>query len=128
MKFTAKIFLSVILMLFSIVIPAMAMAPTLDLEKQIAYEQGHFGALYAQCGSSEDREVIGGTLTNWRMETFRGYNGSSDERTALEAAFDAAARGVVSDTRNCQDWIKKSATAWHNIIHLSQYGTPVASN
>ena len=103
---------------------AVAMAPTLDLEKKIAYEQGYFGALYAQCGSNHEREVIGGTLANWKNETFRGYNGNQSDRTAVLTAFDAAARDVANNGNSCKNWVRQAAQVWHNIIQLSQYGTP----
>jgi len=107
---------------------ALAIAPTIDLEKKIAYQQGQFGALYAHCGTVAERDVIGGTLANWQMETFRGYNGSPTERVAVEQAFDKAAKDVLADSNSCQNWIKQAAATWHSIVYLSQYGTPVAAN
>jgi len=102
--------------------------PSFDLEKKIAYQQGQFAALYAHCGSPEERGVIGGSLASWRAETFQGYKGNAEERAGVEQAFDEAARSVAADGTSCKDWIKQAAATWHSIVFLSQRGFPVASN
>lgn len=128
MKYFARIIFAAALVAGAPVHAENGIAPTLGLEQKIAYQQGQFGALYAHCGNVMDRDVIGGTLANWRMETFRGYNGSPVELASVEKAFDAAANDVMSNSSSCQNWIKQAALTWNNIVHLSQYGTPVASN
>jgi hypothetical protein len=97
--------------------------PPFDIEKKIAYQQGQFGGLYAQCGSGYDKKVIGGSVNSWRMETFRGYKGSPVERTGMETAFDEAVRAVANDPNSCQDWIQQAGATWRSIVTLSQ-GTP----
>lgn len=116
--------------LFVLAVPAQGAVrglPSFDLEKKIAYQQGQFGALYAHCGAHEEQAVIGGSLASWRVETFQGYAGNAEERAGVERAFDDAASAVIADSTSCQDWVKQAAATWHSIIHLSQYGTAVAS-
>ncbi len=103
-----------------------ATAPSLDLEQKIAYQQGQFGALYARCGSHDDKIVIGGTLANWRKETFAQYSGSAQEHASLEKAFDTAASDVAEESDVCRDWQKQASATWHGIVQLSEHGTPVA--
>ncbi len=119
--------------IFVLLLPVAAQAagsvlPSFDLEQKIAYQQGQFGALYARCGSHADQEIIGGSLTVWRNETFRGYNGTAIERAGLEKTFDQAVHDVSADTAACQDWISQAAATWHGMVQLARYGTPVASN
>lgn len=102
--------------------------PTLQLEEKIAYQKGQFGALYARCGSFEDKRVIGGSLETWKSETFRGYTGTPEELMKIEGAFDRAVTDVKNQPSGCQDWIKQAAATWHGIVRLSEYGLPVASN
>ena len=102
--------------------------PNLELEKKIAYQQGQFGALYAQCASNDEKAVIGGSLTNWRMETFQGYKGNPQELAAVEQAFDTASKDVVADKGSCQDWIKQAAVTWRSITVLAQNGMPVVKS
>ena len=97
--------------LFALPAHAISIAPTLDLEKKIAYQQGQFGALYAHCGSHDDQAaVIGGSLTTWRMETFEGYHGTVAERDALQKEFDAAAQAVVADNSSCTNWLQQAGS------------------
>lgn len=121
-----KLFQSFVLAVLTILTAnaAMALSPTLDLEKKIAYQQGQFGALYDHCGTQDDKIVIGGSLAAWREETFRGYLGSAEEMAQLAQAFSQAADEVVKDTASCQDWIAQGAATWQSIVRLSQYGTP----
>lgn len=107
---------------------AFAATPTLAVEKAIAYQQGQFAALYEQCGSKEEKLVIGGSVATWRAETFAGYQGSAAERQALDHAFNQALAEVQADPQACKSWVKQVAAAWRSIIRLSVYGTPVAFN
>jgi hypothetical protein len=104
---------------------AQAMAPSPNLEEKIAYQQGQFGALYARCGSPDEKAVIGGSLANWRMETFRGYQGKPEERAQLEKAFDTAVAMIATTPDVCRDWIMQASVTWHSIAQLAQYGEPV---
>ncbi len=108
--------------------PAPTIAPTLELETKISYQQGQFGALYDRCAKADERAVIGGSLAAWRQETFRGYSGAEAERAAVLAAFDQAARDVAADPSACHDWIRQAAATWHSIVYLASYGFPVASS
>jgi hypothetical protein len=101
--------------------------PNIELEKKIAYQQGQFGALYAHCASNDERAVIGGSLDTWRIETFQGYKGNTQELATVQAAFDSATRDVTADDHSCQDWIKQAAATWRSIITLSEKGLPVVS-
>jgi hypothetical protein len=101
--------------------------PLIELEKKIAYQQGQFGSLYAQCGSPQDKAIIGGSLASWRIETFQGYNGDARERKDIEKSFDEAASMIANDASDCKDWIKRAAVTWHSIVRLSQYGQPTAT-
>jgi len=108
-------------------LPVQAVGSSLELEEKIAYQQGLFGGLYARCGAPDEQQaVIGGSLATWRTETFRGYQGNSNERMRLGNAFDKAAAGVVGDPSACKDWIKKAAATWRDIVQLVQYGEPVS--
>ena len=102
--------------------------PTLDLEKQIASEQGRFGAIYAQCGSHDEQAFIGGSLTNWRSETFRGFHGSTGDLAQVQKAFDTTAESVKAAEQSCTNWPEKAATAWSHVIQLADKGKIVASN
>ena len=102
--------------------------PTLDLEKQIASEQGRFGAIYAQCGSHDEQAFIGGSLTNWRSETFRGYHGSTSDLAQVQKAFDTAAVTVKTTEQSCTNWSEKAATAWSHVVQLADKGKIVAAN
>jgi opacity protein-like surface antigen len=107
---------------------AATVAPSFDLEKKIAYQQGQFGALYANCGSPQDQAaVIGGSLTTWRDETFEGYHGSAAERAALEKAFNEAAEAVSGDHASCSNWLQQASATWRSIATLSRYGIPTAT-
>ncbi len=128
MKLSSAIVCSFLAVLVFSTAQAALIKPALDLEKKIAYQQGHFGALYARCGTSDEKAVIGGSLVSWRMETFRGYNGSPQERAAVEKAFDEAAGTIMADQSACDGWIKQAAVTWHDIIDLAQYGTTTVAN
>ena len=95
---------------------------TSDLELRIAYGQGRLGGIYEYCASSTERGIIGGSLTNWKVETFRGYHGRVRERTRLVAAFDQAAHDIAVDKGACTDWKKKAMAVFSNIHDLSEYG------
>lgn len=103
-------------------------SPSFDLEKNIAYQQGQFGALYAQCGSEKDQAVIGGSISIWRDETFAGYKGTSDEHQGLIKMFDQAVRDVRLDKNACQDWLAQASATWRSIAHLVTYGMPQAAH
>jgi hypothetical protein len=105
-----------------------SLTPTLQLEEKLAYQKGQFGALYARCGSHDEKVVIGGSLSTWKEETFRGYAGTPAELRKIEAAFDQAATDVNNQQNACEDWVKQAAVTWHGIARLSEYGLPVASN
>ena len=102
--------------------------PTVELEKSIAAEQGRFGALYSQCGSHDEKAFIGGSLSNWRTETFRGYHGKATDLTQIEKAFDTAANSVATTESSCANWSEKAATAWSHVVQLAEQGKIVASN
>lgn len=106
--------------------PAVAATPNLTLETRIAYQQGQFAALYDQCGSVQQKTVIGGSTAQWRTESFEGYMGSAAERQQLELAFATALAEVKADPNACKDWTKQAAAVWRSIARLTMYGTPVA--
>jgi hypothetical protein len=126
MKFAISFFLGLIA--FASLARAETPAAIYDLEKKISYQQGQFGALYARCGSTDEKVVIGGTLSEWRMETFRGYHGSANEQAGLEKIFDEAANAVALDSSSCRDWVKQASATWRGIAQLSQHGMPLAAN
>jgi|GEM_PF-5459775 hypothetical protein len=102
-------------------------SPALDLEQKIAYGQGRFAALYAQCGSHDELAFIGGSLANWKTETFRGYKGNAHDLAQVEKAFDAAVEAVSANADSCTDWAKQAEATWSLVAQLAQHGTPVAS-
>jgi len=126
MKYSVTLILSLALVMSA---PARAMtdpAALLKLETAIAYQQGQFGALYAHCGDSADRVVIGGSLEAWKRETFRGYMGSPSDRAMLESSFDRAVQEVNADSNSCKDWPTQAAAAMHGADVLSRFGFPAS--
>lgn len=119
MKFLTALFLSLAIAAGFNVAHAGTPTAIFDVEKKIAYQQGQFGALYAQCGSVNEKAVIGGSLVAWRSETFQGLRASPEEHTKLEQIFDDAAKDVVADPNSCRDWTKQAAATWHGIVQLS---------
>ena len=115
----------VVALLSLLAITAHAAQPDLKLERNIAYQQGQFAALYDRCGSTKDRVVIGGSAINWRAEILTGYKGSTAERQQLEQAFDTAIQDVAADQSACEEWVKQAAATWHSIERLVKFGMPV---
>ncbi len=100
----------------------------LVLEKQIAYQQGRFGALYDLCSLHGEQAMIGGSLANWRTETFAGYGGTAQERAEVIKAFDKAATTVTHNADSCSNWKAQATQAWNAVATMAQTGKPVAAN
>jgi hypothetical protein len=88
--------------------------------EKIAAQQGRFGALYARCGTRDEKIVIGGTIDSWKKETFMGFRGTPSERAHVEKIFDDAAEDIFKTQNSCQGWIKHAAVVWHSLAELSQ--------
>jgi hypothetical protein len=125
-------FIRIILLVMAMQTASVAANPDigalLQTETKIAYQQGKFGALYARCGARDEMAFIGGSVINWRHETFLGYNGGTQDLAALEQAFDQAIADVNADKGACDDWRGHAAAAWSAVVKLAQQGTPVASD
>ena len=115
-------------LLTSAAVQAAPSVPTLDLEQKIAYGQGRFAALYANCGSHDEAAFLGGSIANWRTETFAGYRGNAQDRAQVEKAFDAAVAAVGSDSESCKNWTQKAEATWSLVTQLAQHGTSVLAS
>ena len=120
-----RIVLIIILAFAGATVTAPCLAATtsdLELEKMIAYGQGRFGAYYAVCGNQKQKVLIGGSLANWRKETFEGYTGSQQDLHTIQDFFDHAAMAVKNDKTACENWTDKAQTAWLVLQDLAATG------
>lgn len=99
--------------------------PTIELENRIAYQQGQFAALYARCGSPNDRALIGGSTASWKEKTFANYKGTPEERRHVEKTYEQAVKEVQQDPGACNEWGRQASATLSSIRQLAHYGEPV---